>query len=88
MSMVNWQVTATTIYCDAVDDDVTLMLYKDWSMKCTSYSKYGKPSRETLRVLSKKSKQLKRQLECEGPECYRLLQYKEKLLAEETKKGC
>ena len=28
MSMVNWQVTATTIYCDAVDDEITLLVYK------------------------------------------------------------
>ena len=35
--MVDWQVTATTIYCDAVDDDVTLLVYKDGSAKCTGY---------------------------------------------------
>ena len=87
MSMVNWQITAITIYCDAVDDEVTLLVYKDWSAKCTSYSKYGEPSREIHKVLRKKSKQLGRRLECEGPECSRVLQYKEKLLAEETKKS-
>jgi hypothetical protein len=29
----DWQITATTIYCDAVDDDVTIIVYKDWSTK-------------------------------------------------------
>ena len=87
MSMVNWQMTATTIYCDAVDDEVTLLVYKDWSLKCTGYSKYGEPDSETSKILRKKSKQLKRRLECEGLECYRVLQYKEKLSAEEAKKG-
>ena len=87
MSMANWQVTAMTIYCDAVDDEVTLLVYKDWSTKCTSYSKYGEPSREILKILRQKSKQLKRRLECEGPECCRVVQYKEKLLTEEAKKG-
>jgi len=84
--MVNWQVTATTIYCDAVDEEVTLLVYKDWSIKCTGHRKYGKPSKEILNLPKKKSKQLKRQLECTGPECSRVTQYKEKLFAEETKK--
>jgi len=84
--MVNWQVTAVTIYCDAVDDEVTLLVYKDRSAKCTSYGKYGKPDKDTVKVMKKKSKQLKRQLECEGPECHRLIQYRDKLFAEETKK--
>jgi len=86
--MVNWQVTVTTIYCDAVDDEVTLLVDKDWSAKCTGYQKYGEPSKEMLKLLKRKSKQLKRQLECVGPECSRVIQYKEKLLTEETDKGC
>ena len=84
--MVNWQVTATTIYCDAVDDEVTLLVYKDRLAKCTSYEKYGEPDKDIVKVMKKKSKQLKRQLECEGPECYRVIQYRDKLFAEETKK--
>ena len=83
--MVNWQVTATTIYCDAVDDEVTLLVYKDWSVKCTGHRKYGEPSKEILNLLKRKNKQLKRQLECEGSECCRVIQYKEKLFAEESK---
>jgi len=86
--MVHWQVTATTIYCDAVDDEVTLLVGKDWSAKCTGYQKYGEPSKEMLNLLKRKSKQLKRRLECAGPECSRVTQYKEKLLTEETDKGC
>ncbi len=85
--MVDWEVTATTIYCDAVDDEVTLIIYKDLSTKCTGYSEYGEPGKEILSLLKKKSNQLGRQLECTGPECRRLIQYKENLLAEETKKG-
>ena len=85
--MLNWQVTATTIYCDAVDDEVTILVYKDKSTKCTGYQKYREPDKETAKVIKKKSKQLKRQLECEGPECYRVIQYRDKLFAEETKEG-
>jgi len=85
--MVNWQVTATTIYCDAVGDDVTLLVYKDWSVKCTGCTKYAEPGKDALNLLKKKSRQLKRQLGCAGLECYRVIQYKEKLFSEETKRG-
>lgn len=84
--MVNWQVTATTIYCDAVDDEITILVQKDFSVRCTGYRKYGEFS-ESTRNLSRKSQQLKRQLRCEGPECWRVVQYRDKLLAEETPKG-
>ena len=82
--MVDWQVTATTIYCDAVDDDVTLLVYKDRSAKCTGYKKYGESiTKETARMLKKKAKKASRELRCEGPECSRLTAYRDKLFAEE-----
>ena len=85
--MVNWQITATTIYCDAVADEITILVYGDWSVKCTGYGKYVGSSDNGVNLLKKKSQQLKQHLECTGPECYRVIQYKEKLLAEEAKKG-
>ena len=85
--MVNWQLTATTIYCDAVDNDITLIVYKDGSVKCTGHKKYCEPNRETSKLLGRKSKQLNRKLECEGPECHRAIQYRDKLFAEEAPKG-
>jgi hypothetical protein len=85
--MVDWQVTATTIYCEDVDDEVTIMVHKDWSAKCSSFKKYQKPGKETLNLLRKKSRQLKRELRCTGPECARIIQYREKLQAEENQKG-
>ena len=84
--MVDWQVTATTIYCDAVLDEVTIMVYKDWSVKCTGYEKYT-GSREASVELVKKSVRLKRVVGCEGLDCERVTGYKEKLLAEETRKN-
>lgn len=85
--MVDWQTTATTIYCDAVDDEVTLLVYKDWSAKCTGYRKYGTQSKDAVNLLKKKGGRLRRRLECSGPECHHVTQYKEKLFAEEAKKG-
>lgn len=86
-SMSNWQVTATTVYCDAVDDEVTILVYKDWSVKCTGCARYSEPGREILNLLKKKGKQLKRPLKCEGLQCSRVVQYLEKLSAEEVGKG-
>ncbi len=82
----SWQLTATTIDCDTVDEEVTILVYKDWSVKCTGHAKYTS-SRETSRLLRKKSQSLKRRLECSGPECPQVIQYKEKLLSEESKSG-
>jgi hypothetical protein len=83
--MVNWQVTAATIYCDAIDGEVTLLVYRDGSVKCTGYVRYGESGKETVKLLKRKSKQLNRQLKCEGPECSLVIQYRDKLFAEETK---
>jgi len=85
--MVDWQVTATTIYCDAVDDEVTVIVDKDWSLKCTGYSQYGVPGRGKTAQLKKKGSQRKRELGCEGLECQRVVRYREKLIAEEARKG-
>jgi len=83
--MVDWEVTATTIYCDAVDDEVTLIVQGDFSVKCTGYNRYEKPDRGTLSLLRGKSKQSGRQLKCSGLECPLVIQYREKLIAEEDK---
>ncbi len=85
--MVDWEVTATTIYCDSIDDEVTIIVHKDFSTKCTGYDKYSKANKEALNLLKKKSKQLRRQLDCAGLECPQVVQYREKLLAEEARKG-
>ena len=85
--MVNWQVTATTIHCQAVDDEVTLMVYKDSTAKCTGYRKYGEPTGETLRRLKKKQKQADRTLACQGAECDQVVEYRDKLFKEEAEKN-
>lgn len=83
--MVNWQVTAKTIHCDAVDDEVTIMVYKDWSTKCTGIQKYT-DSREDQVNLVKKSLRLRRSLECEGVQCSRITEYQQQLQYEEAMK--
>lgn len=86
-AMVDWQITAKTIYCEAVDDEVTLLVYKDGSARCTGLKKYGEPNRMTLDAVKSKSKRLKRQVKCIGSQCPKPTEYKEKLLAEENVKS-
>ena len=82
--MTGWLVTAKTIYCDAVDDDVTIMVHKDWSTTCTGYKKYGEGlNNETAKVLQKKAKRLGRNLRCEGPLDHRVTDYRDRLMAED-----
>lgn len=82
--MADWQVTATTVYCDAVDDDVTIMVYRDWSTRCTGYKKYVESlDKETAKILERKAKRLGRKLGCEGPLDHRVTGYREILAAQE-----
>ena len=82
--MTDWQVTAKAIYCDAVDDDVAIMVYKDWSTTCTGYKKYGEDlNKETAKVLKKKAGPLGRNLECEGPLDHRVTGYRDRLVAQD-----
>ena len=79
--MVDWVLTATTIYCDAVEDEVTLIADKDGTMKCTGYNKYSSPDKVTAKSLQSRGKQLKKQLKCEGLECSRVTGYRDKLFS-------
>jgi hypothetical protein len=65
--MANWQITATTIDCDAVADEVTIIVYKNGSVKCTWFSKYGNQNTN----------------KCLGPLCDYMKSYREKLFKED-----
>jgi hypothetical protein len=82
--MVDWQVTATTIYCDVLDDEVTILVYPDFSVHCTGYARYGRPGQDAEEELKKRSKKVGRDLGCEGITCWRVTQYRDKLIAEEA----
>lgn len=81
--MGDWQVTATTIYCDKVDADVTIMVYKDWSTKCVICENYGMGITNIAKMFKKREK-LRKELKCEGPVCSKVVEYKDKLFTEET----
>ena len=84
--MGNWQITAITIYCDAIDDETTLLVHGEGATECTGYRTYGKPSNEIDKLMKKKAKKLSRMLRCDGPECHRLTIYRDKLFDEDGKK--
>jgi hypothetical protein len=82
--VTGWLVTAKTIYCDAVDDDVSIMIYKDWSTRCTGYKKYAESlDKEAAKTLKRKAKQLGRNLRCEGPLDHRVTDYRDRLIEED-----
>ena len=82
-----WQVTATTLMCDAIEDYVTIMVYKDWTAKCAWYNRYGE-KKDNPRELKRLDKKIRLKLEkCPGPSCQWVTGYRDKLQREETEKG-
>jgi hypothetical protein len=84
MTMTDWQVTATTLYCDAVDADVTVMVDGDGSVRCAGLLKFlEKRTPEVLKQLKKRSRKVGRPLACEGDACQRTIAYRDRIFAEE-----
>ncbi len=73
--MVNWQVTAATLRCDVIGEEITLLVYKDWSVKCTAYSKFTAARDKARRDGSSQR--------CEGTQCKIASDYVKKLQSEE-----
>ena len=80
--MVDWQITATTIVCEAVAEEVTLLVHGDWTVKCTGFAKYDGNRRANLELV-KHSLEIKRGLGCKGLDCPYIAEYKQKLMAKE-----
>jgi hypothetical protein len=78
--MADWQITATTIYCADVDDEVTLLIYGDGTSTCTGHHKYAWPDKETAGIIKKKSQHSGKAMGCGGTECHRILEYRKKWL--------
>ena len=78
-----WQVTATTLSCDRVNDFVTMLVYSDWSCRCTWCDRYklaseADPRQRFTRDIREKISR------CQWPGCGYVLNYRDKLIAEET----
>ncbi len=82
--MVDWQVTATTIYCDAVAADVTLMVDGDGGVRCAGTLKYlTRTTPNIQRQLKQRSRKQGHPLACEGDACQRTVAYRDRIFAEE-----
>ncbi len=79
--MVDWQITAATLRCGVVGKEVTLLVYKDWSVKCTGHSRFGREGKNAGRA----SKQDEHQTGCEGTDCQLANDYRKKLQDEEMR---
>jgi hypothetical protein len=86
-TMADWQITAATIYCDDVDDEVTVIVQGDGAVRCVGFGKYSERNKDTAGLIKQKSRQLKRQLKCTGPECNRITDYRDRLFAEEANRA-
>ncbi|HSW56874.1 MAG TPA: hypothetical protein VLH15_00565 [Dehalococcoidales bacterium] len=82
--MTNWQMTAKTILCEAVDDEVTVIINKDGSLRCTGCKKYSEQNDITRALVKQKTRHLKRTLKCEGEDCQRVTAYKQSVFTEEA----
>ncbi len=85
--MPGWQVTAKTVFCESVDDEVTWMVFRDGSTRCTGCQKYEKPNDFTRRMIKLKTRRLGRPIRCEGDSCGKISPYKEQIFAEENKQS-
>lgn len=78
-----WQVTATTLPCEAVGDCVTVIVYRDWSARCTWCDRYKLAAGPGLK--KKLPGKVRSKIPaCRWPECSIVLDYRDKLIAEES----
>ena len=78
---MEWKVTAATVNCPAVADEVTVIVKSDWSVSCSGFDKL-KTSRRAQLQMVERSLDLKRTLDCKGMQCKQISDYLDKLRAE------
>jgi hypothetical protein len=83
--MSDWQVTAVTINCPNVAEEVTIAIKSDWSVRCSGFEKYASSRRARLALVDR-SLTIKRILECKNVECNQITEYIQKLQTEENHK--
>jgi hypothetical protein len=77
--MTDWEITATTVYCDTVGDEVTLIVHRDGTLRCTGHQKYAGMDKEVAGAV-KKSPRQERRTRCQGADCPRVTQYRDSLI--------
>ena len=82
--MSDWETTATTVYCEAIDDEVTLLFSRDGQVTCTGQQRYQNPDDANARRLAEKSGVAGRKLACTGTGCDLVAKYVTEFLREST----
>jgi hypothetical protein len=80
--MVDWDVTATTILCESVNDEVTIIVNGDGTAKCSGLQKYDLSNKEIKKALKQKSKTAGKELKCVGADCAVVKQHRDKIMGE------
>jgi TATA-box binding protein (TBP) (component of TFIID and TFIIIB) len=80
--MTDWQITAKTIFCEAVDDEVTVIVHSNGAVNCTGCRKYDQPNDMTRILVKEKTRKIKRAVKCEGESCPRVTGYKNQIQTE------
>lgn len=89
----DWQVTATTIYCDRVEHEATIMVYKRWNTQCAYFDRWGPIRRKkktgfpkAIAWLGIGSEEVHLSSECPGSDkCIYTKDYRDKLYEDEKK---
>ncbi|RLC94220.1 MAG: hypothetical protein DRI39_03540 [Chloroflexi bacterium] len=66
---MDWQVTATTIKCQFVDDFATIMVYPDRTAKCAFVNRHSKTKQGQKRLAA-----------CKWPNCQLVDEFRERAL--------
>jgi hypothetical protein len=78
--MVDWEVTAKTIFCDHVNDEVTIIISGNGAAKCSGFQKYGNPTKEITKDLKTRSRTAGKELKCLGADCHIVKQQRDQLM--------
>lgn len=71
--MIDWQLTATTVYCTKIEGEVTIFVYKDGGVNCTGF---GRQRENTVETHNRAI--------CTELMCQQVTGYRDRLFAEEV----
>jgi hypothetical protein len=78
--MTDWEITATTVYCEAVDDEVTLIIHRDGTARCTGQQKYAGTNKDKAGLVKKRNQGKGRLAGCSGNDCPIVSRYRDSLI--------
>ena len=85
LKSAHWEITATGLRCDYIDDFITVRVNQDWLAECAWYLRYKKKTSKENK--QKFGKTIMQKIEkCVGPDCPIIAKYRDKLIEEELGK--